>query len=403
MPITSSLFNQPGEKQLPTSFHRTMLLYIGVTFALSDWMLGLFSFSELMLIPVFAGLLFTRQLYVYRQQYKWIVLPAVFLLFNSLIQALTEPLFDHRLALISSIKLIFYIVTVIILYNYIKGNQLSGHFLYMNNLVAMLICLIAVYIAVAIYLEGAIPWRFFVTFTRTGGNVFRRDPLIVRARSIFMEPAHLGYYLNTVLAANLLNRQKIRMPLVFTVVLVGIISFTFSYSAIGVMLMIIGLYIVMEKRANRLRINKKVLLAALLLVLIFTAVFWQSIYITLIERSIRLLQGEESSGYERLVLSWQYVNRDNFWFGNGILHTPPIWNNFAYIQSEFGIIALILISGLILSLAWQNIYLMGVFIMMNFVKGGYLSPAYWFLILIVLLYSTLKEKPVLPGKFGKED
>lgn len=370
------------------------LFLISLSFVLSDWMLSYFSFTELLIAPTIIGVIIFRKVFITKSQIKWIVLPLTFILFNSMLQVIFNDEFLLRPALISIVKLSFYIILVLILLNYIEKYQLQKKFLEMNNILAMVICLIAVYIGVAIYLEGAIPWRFFVTFTRTGGNVFRRDPLIVRAKSIFMEPAHLGYYLNTILAFNLLNLGNIKIPLIYSSILILIIFLTFSYSAIGIMLLVLLLsYFKNKNNVNfSFKLNKYWLLLAISLALGFIYIFRESIYITLIERTIRLIQGEESSGYERLVLSWQYVNRDNFLIGNGLLNTPSIWNNFAYIQSDLGLLASLIMICCIAILTVKNMYLGIFFIFMNVVKGGYLSPAYWFLILGVVLYSKVSRE-----------
>lgn len=379
------------------------LAFISIAFVLSDWIISYFSFSELFLGPLLILLLIFGRLKIHRHQVKWALIPIGYVLLNTLMQLITNQQFDIQLAVISTIKLIFYISVIIIMFNYIREYTLEKALLIWINIVAMIICIIAVYIAIAIYLEGAIPWRFFVTFTRTGGNVFRTDPLIVRAKSIFMEPAHLGYYLNTVLAVNLLNNVKVKIPVVFTLIIMMIVVLTFSYSAIGVMLFILLLYGIKMVKRESFQINKKVLLMAVIAGIAFTFIFWESINITLIDRTVRLFRGDESSGYERLILSWQYVKRDNFFIGNGILHTPPIWNNLAYIQSDFGIVGSLLMIIMISIISTNNLFLGLTFVLMNFVKGGYLAPAYWFLILVVLLYSTVSEKPLIKGWFGKED
>lgn len=385
--------NTESSKYANSKSDHLFLAIISIAFVLSDWMVGYFSFSEIILIPLILILILLKKSEVRINQMKWIAFPAIFVLTNSVLQYRFNSDFEFRVALFSLIKLLFYICTVIIIYNFLNKSKLKTPFLYWNNIIAMVACIVAVYIAIAIYLEGAIPWRFFVTFTRTGGNVFRRDPLIVRAKSFFMEPAHLGFYLNSVLAINLLNKDKIKVPVIISAILALIITFTFSYTAIGVMIVTLILYLVQGYNNGELNLNKKWVLIVGAIFLLFTIVFWESINITLIDRTIRLFQGNESSGYERLVLSWQYVNKGNFLIGNGMLHTPPIWNNFAYIQSDFGIIGSILMISLIFLFSIKNLYISIFFILMNFVKGGYLSPAYWFLILLVITYSTALKRP----------
>lgn len=382
-----------------------LVFLISLSFVLSDWMLSYFSFTELIIGPVIIMVILLRKIFITRDQIKWLIAPIILIVFNTAFQIAFNDEFLLRPALVSIVKLTFYILLVLILLNYFEKYHLEKEFLKMNNIFAMVVCVIAVYIGIAIYLEGAIPWRFFVTFTRTGGNVFRRDPLIVRAKSIFMEPAHLGYYLNTVLAFNLLNKSHIKISGIYSIIIISVIMLTFSYSAIGIMTIILLMFVIKNRNSQdfKLNINKFWILITLIIGMIFLYVFRESIYVTLIERTVRLIQGDESSGYERLILSWQYVNRENFWIGNGLLNTPSIWNNFAYIQSDLGIIATLLMIGCTVYLTIKNTYMGIFFIFMNVVKGGYLSPAYWFLILGVVLYSRVLDNTYSVRKFGKGD
>lgn len=382
-------------------FNHFILFFASFSFIVSDWMLGVFSFSEL-LLGFLATLLFLfGKFRVHKPQIKWISLPIVIIITHSIIHHVISEGINWRTVLISLIKLAFYLILTTGFYNYVRVQKLEKSFLLWNNIAAMVVCVLAVYIMTAIYLDGAIPWRPLVTFTRTGGNVFSRDPLIVRAKSIFMEPAHLGYYLNTVLAFNLFSK-KIKMPYIFSIILVLIIMATFAYTAIAIMAFTLVSYFGRKLYTNELKLDKRVCVVLGLVVAGFVAFFWESIYLTLINRTLQLIQGEESSGYERLVLTWQYVERDNIWLGHGFMHTPIIWNNFAYVLTDLGIVPFIisLIGAGYLTYVNSSVGLF--FILMNFAKGGYLSPAYWFLILLVLLYSFEGKKEELNG-LRKED
>lgn len=372
-------------------FNQVALFIISFSFIVSDWMLGAFSFSEL-LLGAFVPILFMfGKFRIHKSQIKWISLPVCIVMIHSVVQHFFNEAFDWRTVIIAGIKLSYYLILTTGIYNFIKTQKLEKDFLLWNNIAAMVICLLAVYIMVAIYLDGAIPWRPLVTFTRTGGNVFSRDPLIVRAKSIFMEPAHLGYYLNTILAFNLFNK-KVTVPYVFSIILILVISATFAYTAISIMLILLFLYLGQKIYTKEFKINKRISVIVGIIAVLFVGFFWESIYLTLINRTIQLIQGEESSGYERLVLTWQYVNADNIWLGNGFMHTPIIWNNFSYVLTDLGLFPFVVSLIGVGYLIYINKIIGLFFILMNFAKGGYLSPAYWFLILLVLLYSFEDKK-----------
>lgn len=369
-----------------------VMCLISLLFIISDWMLGVFSFSELLLIPIIFFLIVLGKFRITRSQIKWITVPNAMILINTLFQIGTQNPIDLRIILISVIKLNFYMLVISSLYNFICIQEVKKKFLIWNNIAAMVVCLLAIYIMAAIYLEGAIPWRPLVTFTRTGGNVYMRDPLVVRAKSIFMEPAHLGYYLNTILAVNLFNKQNITIPPIFTLILIVIICATFSYTAIGIMLSTLFMHLIKKASQREFSINRWGLIIVIIIFGIFIFVFRESIYLTLVERTIRLIEGTESSGYERLVLSWQHLSKDNLWLGEGFMHSPTSWNNFAYFTTELGILALVSSIGFILFLAKKSIPFSIFFILMNFAKGGYLSPAYWFLLLMLLIYMNQEKR-----------
>lgn len=373
-----------------------VLFLISFSFIVSDWMLGPFSFTELFLGSIFIFLILFGKVRIHLPQIKWISIPLVIVLVNSMVQYFFNASFDLRISMIATIKLFFYLILITGIYNYIRNQKLEKSFLVWNNVAAMLVCLLAVYIMIAIYLEGAIPWRPLVTFTRTGGNVFIRDPLVVRAKSIFMEPAHLGYYLNTILAVNLFN-IKYKVPSVFSIIIVLIICATFAYTAISIMLVMVIIFLFQKIYNKDLILHKGLVVSSLVVFSLFIFFFWESINIALIGRTQNIISGTESSGYERLVLTWQYINFDNVFnilFGNGFLHTPIIWNNFAYILSDLGLFAFLISLVFVGALLWKNYPIGIVFIFMNFAKGGYLAPAYWFLIMLVLLYFAEKKELV---------
>ena len=126
----------------------------------------------------------------------------------------------------------------------------------------------------------------------------------------------------------------------------------------------------------------------LVLIVILGVMFFVTkdiIQVTLIDRTLDIINGKDSSASSRILESWQYINKENLISGNGIGHTPDIWNVYAYFLSDLGLvafIALVLLSGYLVK---KNYKLGILFIALNFQKGGYLAaPIYIFLLLIFL-------------------
>src|SRR5699024_10554292 len=110
-----------------------------------------------------------------------------------------------------------------------------------------------------------------------------------------------------------------------------------------------------------------------------------------VDRFERITSGEDTSANARLLGSWEYVNDDNFFTGNGIGSTPPIFNNYAYIITELGIVPLILVVILTYSIFRRNIYFGLYFVYFTAAKGCYLSAFYWLFLALFFLYSVAYE------------
>ena len=97
-------------------------------------------------------------------------------------------------------------------------------------------------------------------------------------------------------------------------------------------------------------------------------------------------------GFFWFVRSWNYVNKEHIFMGNGMGHTPEIWNIYAYVLSDLGLIAFILFCIFSVFLIIKN-YKMGIlFIVLNFQKGGYLSSAFWSYLLLLFIYINKNDQ-----------
>lgn len=117
-------------------------------------------------------------------------------------------------------------------------------------------------------------------------------------------------------------------------------------------------------------------------------VFFDQFYITFFDRVITILNKQDTSASSRIVGSWQYVQ--NIFIGNGVGMTAPIWNNFAYVLSDFGLIPFLGFLFWTLYLLKRNFYFGMFFILISFQKGGYLSFYYWLTICLFIIFSTKK-------------
>lgn len=375
----------------------SIIILLCLAFVLSDWMLGIFSFSDYLFGALFIIMLFSNNFKIVAKQLKWIGLIVGIVLLNVILNVSFNDFFVLKTGVAGVIKSTFYIVTIIALYNFINRNNLQRKVLRSMNITAVVICLIGIYINIALYLDGILPYEFFWYFTRTDSisYLFEGTENLYRIRSLFSEPSYLGYYLLVILGINLFNNQQIKSNIVFIFVLIVTILFTFSYSSVAVLMILIILKLFNKKTYNLLaskKINYFYLGVLLIVFSVLIFIFQDIIQATIIDRTYDILAGKDSSAYARLLESWQYVNQDNILMGNGIGHTPDIWNVYAYLLSDLGLIAFIGMVMFSLYLIKKNYGLGILFVALNFQKGGYLSSSFYIFVLLLLIFSTAKCK-----------
>jgi len=382
------------------------LILIALAFVLGDWTFNYFSFAEFILIGIIPILFILGQIRINFIQLKLLLIVISLIFMNSLLRLIMgiEP-FYTRIIVQASIKLIFYLFVVACLYNYIKRNKFEDKFLAINNFLSVVVIVIGIYIVVSIYNEHEYPYRLLWTFTRQDykSYYFSGQSDFIRMRSIFSEPAHLGHYLMIILTSNLMYKKiDMKRAIFLTVVSLGVFL-TFSYSMVFTLLVIIGLYFI--KNIDIKTINKKYIITIGLILTGILFIFSSYIYETLIMRTLNIITGVDTSGFNRLVESWAYVDSSRWWIGNGINHTPVITNNFAYMLSDLGIFGFI---PFILFTVWtiRKSVLMGIlFILLNISRGGYLGPSLWFLVLFILIYNdnhSHSDKKMLGGPHHEE-
>jgi len=365
------------------------LVFIALAFVLSDWTFAYFSFAEFIFMVILPIMFVVGQYRIKKYQVKWIIIPVILITLSSLFNYLFNvEQFYLSLTIQATIKFTFYLFVLVGLFNYINRNQFEKKFLNINNILALVTILIGIGITLIISFGLDFPFRFLWTFTRQDYQSYLLTGVesFVRTRSIFSEPAHFGYYLNILIASNLfgVNKLSIKRFLVIAFMLLGVLL-TFSYSMIFVSIAIIITFLVMKVIKHEIQWSNWYFLGLLILgILIF--VFWDGIQIAIIDRTAAILSGEDGSAYNRLVESWKYVEEDTWWHGNGINNTPVITNNFAYMLSDLGLFGFIPSIIFTLFIFKHSITFGVLFVLLNFSRGGYLGPAFWLMMLFILVF-----------------
>lgn len=372
-----------------------ILFLMSLSFVVTDWMIGIFTLSDYIFALVGMSLLISGNYKIKRKQIVWILLVLGVIAANIIMNMYNNENFVLKTGMAAFIRVSYYVALVIGVYNYVKDQKLEAQFLKMLNVIAVAICFIGIYITIALYSNGQLPYEFFWEFTRTDllSYAFNENPEFIRTRSIFSEPAYLGYFLNIILAMNYFNKVNVKIKKGFTILISLTLFLTFSYSAMGIMLMIQGLYFIDKIHLKNFKWTIKTTVSVIL-VLIALVFSWDLINETIINRTADILSGEDGSAYFRIIRSWDYVNIENIFLGNGIGHTPNVWNIYAYILSDLGLIAFLLSGLFSFYTLFVNFRIGLVFIALNFQKGGYLNPAFSIFLLLIFIYIGTREKKI---------
>jgi hypothetical protein len=386
-------------------FHTLLLCLLSFSIVTSDWMVGAFSFGELILIPLLPIIMLITIRYARKKDVICFFSISLLLASNIGINYYINPNFYLRHGIFALIKAIFYVVVVLSGYRYITQFKLKKRTLVVLNLTALLSIVIGIYIYIAIMTE-AMPYEFLWSLTRNDPQsyYFRGTRYLVRMRSVFSEPAHFGFYLNMILGINLFHKEDIKIPFIINIILVSSILITFSFSSIAIMFLLLFIALLtslLKMKAKPLILSWKIFPIVLImgLVIYFS---WEFLDVTIIQRAQEIYHGEDNAALERLIGSWQYLDRNYLWFGNGLGNTPIIWNNYAYFASDIGVVGL---AFSVLASTWiiyNNIGLGILFVLVNFQRGGYLSPSFNLFILFIVLYSVGKKRTVHPSIKVKE-
>lgn len=366
----------------PTIFNTALIVLLVWVMILSDWSVLNVSFGDFLLVGIVLLLLSNVPIDFSKKQQQLFIISTSSIILITLLAYITGPAdMNIKLLLFSNVKLMFYIGTVMMIYNYISSRGLKSKFVRINTYMSLLVIAIGIVIIYFILTDQLDILHKIWYFTRIDDRSYHLGSSdIIRMRSLFAEPAHLGFYLNISLYFVLKQRNK--YWLVYAVLISIGIVLTLSYSMI-----MIGSWLIMSTIAKHVKLSQFkwdgryliVVAVMLLIALIFGEFLYEAIYI----RTLNILSGEDGSAIARLMGSWQQIDSGHLLFGVGAAHSINITNMYAYALSDFGIIGLLGLlagTGIIFTFGLRE----GVFFtLMNISKGGYLNPLFWLFILVI--------------------
>lgn len=366
----------------PTIFNTALIVLLVWVMILSDWSVLNVSIGDFLLVGIVLLLLSNVPIDFSKKQQWLFIISTSSIILITLLAYITGPAdMNIKLLLFSNVKLMFYIGTVMMIYNYISSRGLKPKFVRINTYMSLLVIAIGIVIIYLILTEQLEILHKIWYFTRIDDRSYHLGSSdIIRMRSLFAEPAHLGFYLNISLYFVLKQRNK--YWLVYAVLISIGIVLTLSYSMI-----MIGSWLIMSTIAKHVKLSQFkwdgryliVVAVMLLIALIFGEFLYEAIYI----RTLNILSGEDGSAIARLMGSWQQIDSGHLLFGVGAAHSTNITNMYAYALSDFGIIGLLGLlagTGIIFTFGLRE----GVFFtLMNISKGGYLNPLFWLFILVI--------------------
>lgn len=364
-----------------------VMILLSITFILTDWRINNIALSDILLMIVIVMLIVKGSAGITKRQIVLYLGVLSLVLINITGNLFLNSQFDAIAGILGFLKVFYYMAIMIALYNFITDNDLSLNLFKILSITAVIVSIIGIYITLAIYLKGVIPYEFFWKFTRTDLNSYTYrgwGRSIIRTRSIFSEPAYLGFYLNTILGIFYFNKVQCEFDKRVEVLITITTLLTFSFSAILIMIAIKVIYYMNPKTIHAFFTNKRYILS--LIIVSFVAIMmWETIEKTIIIRAQEILNGADGSGTARLQGSWAYINKEHIIMGNGIGNTLPIWNIYAYILSDLGLVSFIAFIVFNIVLFSTNLSMGMVFVMQGFQKGGYLGAGYWIFMLLIIL------------------
>lgn len=366
----------------------SIVVLLTLSLVLTDWrLLSFLTFSDVFMLTILGILWMNRSLVYTKSALQILIMVLGYLCLNFLVQLSVNDDFSIINALIGSLKIMLFLIILLPTFYQIKHFSAEKTWIKMLQIAAIIVCWIGIYIYVAIMFNHALPYRFLWLFTRTDPGSYSLGAFthIIRMRSIFGEPAHLGFYVMMVLGVSYFNPYGVRISVKTELLLYLSLLLSFSFSTIAVAILIKGLDLVKKQRLFTLDKHRfqLVLVSVIGLILLwFNPMFNTAI----VSRISRIFSGVDTSASVRLLGSWSYIHLSNLIFGSGVSNTPLIFNNYAYVISDLGLFGLMIFAYYNVKLLVKNGYLFIVFLLLNFMKGAYLGAGYW---VVLCLFSVV--------------
>lgn len=371
-----------------------VLILLTLALILADWSFARFiTFSDIFVITILFILFISNYVKFKRKQFISFYVVLTYLIINFIVQFSMNSGFDVVSGVVGTTKVMIYFSTVIFIYNYVTENQLQIKLMSYLNRAAVIVCIVGLYIYVTLSFDLELPYRFIWTFTRNDPQSYLLGAFtsVIRMRSIFGEPAHLGFFLLMVLGVSYFNNFEFRLSKLNELLIIASVLLSFSLSAIAILPILILLDLIKSKSLFYLDQRKYFILVGLfiLMILLFAN---PTFNIAIVSRVSRIFSGVDTSASVRLLGTWSYISPESFILGNGINNSPSLFNNFAYVITDLGLIGFILFLYFSLKILLYNAYFFILFVLLNFMKGGYLSAGYWvFLFFIVVISFNTKK------------
>lgn len=367
------------------------LVLFCIAISVSDWKYNEISISDSIILIILLSLVVVKNAKITNIQITIISI----LIFSTLVQSLISiNLYKTTMnfTIISgNVKLVLYMTFFFVFINYCKEFNYKKKLIRYVEKTTLVLIFLGFYINLSVYLNDILNHQILWTFTRNDPASYLYSggySNIIRMRSIFSEPANFGIYLNFVLSIFIFGRNaKERNKNIEFISIVSIIC-TFSFGSIITMLLI---KIVDVLKNSNLRELIKSKMSYLLLIAFSFIVFYfrENIETTILLRFSNILNGDDLSATSRLLFSWQNIN--NIFIGNGFGNSGILYNVYAYILSDLGILFFLIYLMISFKIVKSNFWLGTIFVMINFQKGGYLGPMFWMMLILIFIYIQKNE------------
>lgn len=386
--MSDYLIRKKADSKDSVNLSNIILFLLTLSLLVSDWLIDLIAVSEITMGVILILVIGQRFSILKSINFNFFILMLSYFIIHIGLHIYVNDDFVLKASIYGLAKIVFFSVFINLMYVYIKHNKLESRFLKFLNVGAIIAIVLGLYITLVLITKVDLPYEFFWRFTRTSpfSYEFQGNSDIIRTRSVFSEPAHFGYFLNIVLSLNLFTKYRKNISYHFVYIIVAGIIATLSYASISVMTVLLSFKLITLVKNKKIDFSKYKGILLILIAVLAAYILRDFLYETVVDRTINIVQGTDESAYNRLFNSWEYVDKDNILLGNGIGHTPSVQNIYAYFISDLGLIPFLGIVIFSVILCRCNSGMGILFILLNFQKGGYLSPIFSLFILILFVY-----------------